>query len=76
MSKDSIEHPQEEDNDSFHKVKDNEVSCEMQVDGDNEVDLIENIDWDELEIAQDNNVDIITKNGNTTVFSTHISEML
>ncbi|CAI9773946.1 unnamed protein product [Fraxinus pennsylvanica] len=36
---------------------------EMQAADDNEVVRTENIDWDELEIAQDNNVDIITESG-------------
>ncbi|KAK6137911.1 hypothetical protein DH2020_028345 [Rehmannia glutinosa] len=61
-----VEHPQVENIDPFHEVENDEMQCElqnesipfdgeMQANYDNEVNRIENINWDELEIAQDNN---------------------
>lgn len=50
------------------------VKCKRMYD-DNEVDRIVNVDWDGLETAQDNNIDVLIENCKNVAFSTHRSKM-
>lgn len=51
------------------------LDCEIQLYNDNEVDQNENVNWDQLKIAE-SNVDIFTENYNNVAFSTYGLEMV
>ncbi|KAL2530075.1 hypothetical protein Fot_22676 [Forsythia ovata] len=88
VSKSPLEYTtHEEANDPFLEVEDDEVDCEMQTEcgnlhcemqanDDDEADRNVNVNWDELEIAQDYSVDVLTENCNNVAFSINVLEIV